>query len=302
MKKIILFNVGIFCWIYINAQGLPKLELKQQSIIFPAFISGMMADQTAKYSGDTFVYQIPSQWFMNAPVALGLRSSPNLSTPFETVNELAKAFAEKNANQIIALYLPSERKQISELVNGKQGEELLTYYQGARNVVLLGAIQYRAGFMVYTKDDRYGVHENYITSKKGKYYITPLDDGKAATSWNLGLYLKHFPQPIYDLPTYNFPDSLSKYDSIKIECTVPAGNWVQVFYQIARQMIPYRIEDNGGNDLDTRPGKIMFFLKADMFPIQNGRNVFHITSTNFPVMYVAPTLLKLGRRYDIKIY
>ncbi len=285
-----------------KSQGLVNFKLTESKIIFPAFVSGMMPDSTAALSGDTFVYKVPGQWFLEQPVLLGQNSTPALSTPYETLNELVIAFAGKNSDKIISLYSPAERSQIRDVIKGTQGGELLDYYAGAKNVVLLGAIKYRNGFMLYSKDDLYGVHENYITIKNGKYYITPLNDGNAAINWNIGLYLKHQPKPLNELPTFSFPDSLSTGDSIKIESAVPEKYWIHAFYSTPREMIPYRIEDNGPQDLNPELGKIKFYIQGAYFPGGKGEKLFYLASTNFPVMYVAPTLLKFGRAYKLKLF
>jgi hypothetical protein len=302
MKKIALFLFGIYSITRLSAQDFPSLNMKEQQIIFPAFISGMLRDTSAKLSGDTFIYRLRSQWFIDQPLPLGKKESPGRSTPFETMNELVIAYATKNAGRIVELYRPDARKKISELLTRDQKEEVLNYFAGAKNVVLLAILQIQNGYLIYTRDDIYGVHENYLTLYQGKYYATPLDNHRSATRWNIGLYLKFLPKPFFELPLFTFPDSISITDSLKIECSLPAGYHIQMFHESPGQLIPYRIEDNGPQDLAAEAGKILFYMSADGFPVVDGKYSFYLTSSNFPVAKISPSLLRKGRKYTLKKY
>ncbi len=284
---------------------IPVFKIEKIKLKFPAFLPGIMADSSvATYKNDSLFYTLNGFMFKNngylVPIKTG-KISIKSSSPWETIAEMANAYHNKDVNAISNLYSVNSKSKIEYILNGSQKEAFINYVSKAKNISIVGGFEYQNGFMVFTKDDTYGVHENYLIKVANQYKLEALDD-KKATAWNVGLFLKFNPQQMFtDLHT-SMPDSMKLFDTTTISCTVPeTGRWVSVYSNQAYGPTLMLIQDNGQNDLDPAPGKVSFSFKGISL-MNTGVKEIYIASFNFPVQRVSPSTVVNSAKHFIKIY
>lgn len=301
MKKTFLTYICLLVSSFSFSQELPDFNLKKSSIVLPIYMIGTMNDKAGTLNGDTLTYQLKGQWFLDNPIKLGVNSSPQLKNPYHTVNELVMAYMSKDAKKIVSLYNASSNAAITDLVNGSSAPAFLEYLGKAQQVELLGAIEYKNGFMIYTKDATYGTHENFVVKEKGKYLLSAIDD-KEPTSWNIGNYLRCNPKPLEPLNRIALPDSMNMNDSFLIETKTKPHYFVELYTSTLKQNIPIRVMDNGPLDIDPELGSVKFYLKGKSFTNGKGVYTFYIASFNYQIMQVASSLLDNRWKYTLKLY
>ncbi len=299
---VILFlsNNFLFAQSKIPAFTIEKVKLK-----FPAFLPGIMADSSlATYINDSLVYTLNGYMFKDkgylVPVST-VKVNIKSSSPWETITEMTNAYLNKDAKTISNLYSVNSKPKIDNILNGSQRDAFMDYVSKAKNVTIIGGFEYQKGFMVFTKDDTYGVHENFLIKNANQYKLDALDD-KKATAWNVGLYLKFNPQQMVTNLHASLPDSMKLFDSVQVTCTVPeAGRWVSVYSNQVYGPTLMLIQDNGQNDMDPTPGKVSFLFKGISL-MTTGIKEIYIASFNFPVQRVSPSTVVKSAKHQIKIY
>jgi len=309
MKFILRLILTVIVFTFINGFILnaqyksPSFTIEKIKLKFPAFLPGIMDDSTvATYLNDTISYNLNGYLFKDkgylVPVA-NYDENIKSTTPWETITEMTNAFLKKDTKTISNLYATTSKEKIDNLLNGSQKDAFLDYVSKAKNVTILGGIEYQKGFMVFTKDDTYGVHQNYLIKVGNQYKLEALDD-KAATAWNIALFYKFNPKPMVTDIHVSLPDSIKLDDTVKVTCTVPKDYWVSVYLNQPYGPTAMLIQDNGQNDLDPTPGKVSFMLKGISFVDTGMKNVY-LASFNFPVQRVSPSTLVKSALHHIKV-
>ncbi len=298
---ILLYSTNlIIAQVKIPAFTKGKVKLK-----FPTFMPGIMADSTvATYTNDSMIYTLNGYLFKAGGFKVPVNNNPVIiksTTPWETITEMTNAYLQKDSKSISKLYGPSSQKKIDNILNGSQKDDFLDYVSKSKNVTILAGFDYHTGFMVITKDNTYGIHENYLVKEGTQYKLEALDD-KFATSWNVALYYKFNPKPMITNINASLPDSIKLFDSVRVSCTVPEpGRWVGVYLNQLYGPTLMQIQDNGQNDMDPTPGKITFSFKAISLMTKGMKDVY-VASFNFPVQMVSPSIVVNGARHVIKVY
>jgi hypothetical protein len=283
-----------------SQQVLPPFKPEAFELKMPVFMPGLMNDPSATRVGDTLICKYQGQLFTDKQALLGSLGSKNRNTPWEVVDEMTEAYMKKDATKINSLYNEASKSQIENMTIGANANQYLEYVGKAKNVRLLGGIEYGSGFMVFSSDDTYGMHENYLVKEKGKYRIAALDD-KSTVSWNMGVYLKCKPQPMRAITGLTFPDSAKMSDSLLVEANVKENYWVECYFGDPGNLIPIRIMDNGPGDLDPQLGKVRLYIKASLFGIA-GTYDLYIASFNYQILQVAKSLMTVEAKYHVKFY
>ncbi|HWB26510.1 MAG TPA: hypothetical protein VG738_13580 [Chitinophagaceae bacterium] len=304
MKKIsLLFCVLAYGCAAAVAQ-IPAFTAKQVKVGVPAFLPGIMPDSSAAtLQNDTLYYTLQGQVFgKGTRISLNNHfASPR--TPWQTIFEMADAYAKKDKQRIIALYETGSQAKIKALLSGANGTQFLNFVSRASksNLRLLAGFAYKNGWIVYTKDDAYGLHDNYIIQQDGRYKLAALDDNMAE-SWNLSLYYKFEPAPFVPVKNVRLPDSLAYSDSIIVVINTPAASkhWVAIIGDKPGEQVYRLIEDNGVNDLDRQPQKISFYLGGLNFR-DKGFHKFYIISLNYPVQRVSSNFFTPSQN-QIQVY
>ncbi len=283
-------------------QALPPVSLKNTTLRVPAFLPGIMNDPSASLQNDTLIYNINAQVFPKGlPVKPG-KAYKNAVTPWETLAEMIDAYNKKDKKRIIALYTSGSQQKISDILNGDQSVAFLDYVNKATgsNLRIMGGMDYQNGFMAYSKDDVYGLHENFMTIENKMVKLTSLND-QSVTSWNIGLYFKFEPGPMIPLKNLSIPDSLGVSDSIKLRVTLPdKGRWIAIFKNEPDGPVPLLVQDNGIHDSDPVMGLVSFQFKGSIFTAP-GEFEFYAASFNFPVQRVSKNFFTGHAPYRIKI-
>ena len=310
MKFFIRLFFSVIILIFISGNSVyaqyksPVFSIEKVKLRFPAFMPGIMDDSTVgTYLNDTLSYNLNGYLFKDKGFLVPMINNEiniKSTTPWETIFEMTNAFLKKDTKTISNLYSLNSKKKIDDLLNGNQKDAFLDYVSKAKNVTIMGGIEYQKGFMVFTKDDTYGVHENYLIKVGNQYKLEALDD-KAATAWNIALFYKFNPKPMVTDLQASLPDSIKLYDTVKVTCKVPEGYWVSVYLNQPYGPTMMLIQDNGQNDMDPAPGKVSFELKGISF-IDTGMKDLYLASFNFPVQRVSPSTLVNSVKHSIKIY
>ena len=288
--------------LFSNAQSLPPFKLKNTMIRVPAFMPGIMDDPSAVLQNDTLIYNFNSQIFPKGfPVKPG-KAYKKPVTPWQTIAELTDAYFKKDKTRIIALYTPGSQQKITEILSGDQSAAFLDYVSKAAgaNLKIMGGMDYQNGFLAFTKDDVFGLHENFMTIENKQVNLSALDD-KSATGWNIGLYFKYEPGPMIELRNLSFPATLGLDDSATVRVTLQEkGRWIAVFMNTPEGPVPLLVQDNGMNDNDPAPFSISFQLHGRLFS-KTGEYSFYAASFNFPVQRISKNFIRGDAPYRIKI-
>lgn len=287
--RITLINIILFALSTIARSQSNKsmFTLKNMQIAVPAFLPGIMDDPSIYVSNDTLHYNLQGQYFMNAPLTI---DNLPLPYPWRVINEMVDAYKEENRTKIEALYDTRSKQKIAELLTGNHAKEMMNYVQNAAvsNLRILAGIGYKNGLMVYTKDDTYGLHENFIVIENGKYKLSALEDSSALL-WNIGLYFKFEPKNLSAIDI-NIPDSLNinHIKQITVHLEEP-NHWIAVYSGEPGEPVQLLVQDNGINDLDPDPLKVKFNLAGRMF-LNKGEKTFYIGTSNYPIQTISAQL------------
>ena len=287
----------------VNAQQpLPGFSLENKTIYVPAFLPGIMKDPTAILRNDTLIYTLKSQLFPNGLQVKSGKVFKSPANPWQALYEMTDAFSKMDKKRIIALYNSASKEKISSLLSGDKGMAFLDFVNKATHsgLWILGGLQYQNGFLAFTKDSLFGLHENYIVPENNQYKLATLDDN-SPTGWNIGLYLKYNPRPMMTVQHLSMPDSLSINDSIAVRISLAEhGRWISIYLPVPGTAVSMLVQDNGVNDNDPTPGVISFELKGRIF-ISPGSYSFYISSFNFPVQRVSSNFISEVAGYSIRI-
>jgi len=281
----------------------PSFKSKKIVLLVPSFLPGIMKDSSASLRNDTLVYDLNGQLFDNGYKLFPGKGSVSLSTPWQTLMEMTDAYSKKDTNRIIALYAADSKEKIKAILSGNQAGDFLDYVSKAShaNLTLLGGIHYKNGFMAYTKDDVYGLHENFIIKENNKYKLAALDD-KSPTGWNIAIYFKDDPKPMVPLKNISLPDSLQIDDSATVKITLPeAGRWVAIYLGNPGESVSLNVQDNGMNDYDPMEKQVALHLKGGIF-IAPGTYTFYISSFNYLVRKISKDFFSDDAKHTITIY
>lgn len=285
-----------------SQKALPAFAFKKITFRIPAFMPGV-ADDSAFLRNDTLIYDTEGQLFAKGYNVSINKTYPALSSPWQTIFTMAYAYAHRDRNGIISLYDNSTRPRVSNFLAKPASQQFLNEVSRAAkaNLVVLAGFKYDNGYMVYSRDDVMGIHQNFIVKEGNKYKLAAMNDS-FPMRWNIGIYLKFMPGPMGAVTGISLPDSLAYDDSVRVSVTVPqAGRWLAVFTDKVGDGVPLLVQDNGLNDLDATAGKVSFFFYGGTF-INRGKYVFYITSFNYPVMRVSKDFFIPQSRHTISIY
>lgn len=302
-KHFLLFIMISHALIVYAQEKIPAYVNKKISLHIPAFLPGIMKDSFAILKNDTLQYKLNGQIFKNGIKIILQGESHTLRTPWETLYAMIDAYTKKNKKRIIDLYSSNSKEKIKELLNGNRSNEFLDFVSRAAkaNLKILGGIQYQNGFMIYSKDDLFGIHENYIIKETDKYKLSVFDDN-ASTSWNIALYFKFDPKPMIPLKNIQIPDSLKLDDSVNIKINLPEPDrWVAIYFGSPGEPIKFLVQDNGINDFNLEKNVIDLHLKGATFFVK-GNYTIYISSFNYPVQRISQNFFKEQSKYVIKIY
>jgi hypothetical protein len=298
--KFLLLGLTLVSASFAFTQNIPAFAPKPFTLRLPAFMPGIMDDPNAVVRNDTLIYNLRGQLFSR-----GLRVNPRpqpyaLQNPWQTFYEMAKAYRNQDKNRIIGLYTNDSKQKIQSVLDGSDGTKILSVFsEAAQKLNLLAGFYYQQGFAVYSEDNQYGLHENYIRKEGNAYLLSGLSD-KSSTAWNLSLYFKYKPRPMLPVSGVQLPDSLGVEDSTMVRLTVPeTGRWAAL-YQNIQGPVMLLAQDNGMNDMDPSAGKIALYLKGNMF-FTPGTYEVYLSSFNFPVQRVSPSFIRQENMRRIKI-
>ena len=286
----------------VHAQDLPIYNPQLFKLSIPAFLPGIMSDSAGLLHDDTLSYLLKGQIF-NTPFSIG-RSKKKLKelSPWETMMELAEAYLKKDKKKLIDLYDVSSGEKIRQLLSDSDSNKFLQYASEASrsNLKIIAGIDYQGGVMVYSKDDKFGLHANYMQKVDGVYKLVALDD-LTSTGWNLGLYFKNNPGPMFPVKTVLLPDSIGIESSMTIVIILPeASRWVAIYFGKAGDPIKALVQDNGPNDLDRQKKVVRFRVPASIFPTP-GTYDFYISSFNYPVQRISANFFHADAKHVIKV-
>jgi hypothetical protein len=286
----------------LQAQNLPTFNSKKVTLAVPAFLPGLMADSlNAVAKNDTLFYTLQGQVFARGFAVPVGNPYTTLSTPWQTIFTMADAYAKKNKQAIINLYEPSSKSKVQSLLQGSGGNDFLSSVSVAAkaNLRILAGFVYKEGWLVFTKDDLYGLHENYIIKQGTKYKLSALDDS-SPVGWNVALYFKFEPKLPLPIAAITLPDSVRiESDTAVINLTVPSPrNWVAVFYGNPGSNAALLVQDNDINDFDKRPGKMTLHLPGTRF-LDKGNYTLYFVCLNYPVQRFSPNFLTQQNRQII---
>jgi len=285
MKHLLLYTCFLlFVCAHSYAQTLPRFSSGNVTIAIPSFMPGIIPDSVnAVAANDTLFYAMHGQVFKKG-VKVAPGSAVTLATPWQTIAAMAGAYSKKNKQQIINLYETGSKSKIQALLQGSNGANFLSIVSVAANANLriLAGFEYRNGWLVFTKDDLYGLHENYIVKQNGQYKLSALDD-TSSISWNLGLFYKYEPRPLVQFTDIVMRDSLLNTDSVTITLTAPIPrSWVAIFYDKPGGSVTSLVQDDALNDLDKRPQKMTIRVPGSAF-IEKGSYTLYFVCLNYPV-------------------
>ncbi len=287
----------------ISAQDVPGFNPQSLTLSIPAFLPGIMDDTTALLHNDTLSYVLRGQIF-NLPYKIVTTKRKRIgNSPWTVLLELADAYGRKDKKKIIDLYDEGSRDKITQLLSGSESGTFLQYASDAvhSNLKIVGGIEYQSGFMVYSKDDKYGLHVNFMLKGVDGYKLAVLDD-QSPTGWNLGLYFKNNPGQLIPVKNVLLPDSISIENTMTVVIILPeASRWVAIYFGKAGEPIKALVEDNGPNDLDKQKKVVRFRVPASIFPTPGTYN-FYISSFNYPVQRISANFFLPDARHVIKVF
>ncbi len=297
MRQMLLYGLMLLS-VVTNAQE-NYFKLKAVDIDIPAFLPGIMYDSSTAIIDDTLHYKLKGQSFVGAPIYI---DSLTLPYPWKMINEMVAAYKQKDKKRIAALYNTTSQQLITDVLNGELSTEMIDYVNAASaaNLRILAGISYKNGFMIYTKDDVNGLHENFVVIENGTYKFSALEDSSAII-WNTALYFKFEPDSIrpVDVP---FIDSMHINNSKTIDITLPEGtSWLALYEGESGEPINLLVEDNGINDYNPDPGKISFDLGGKVF-VNTGHHTFYAAALNYPVQSINRKLLLPKLKKEIIVY
>ena len=299
--KITLLHI-ILCLAIASANAQNKkafFTLKDIKLSVPAFLPGIMEDTSVIKQNDTLLYSLHGQLFINAPLMI---DNLPLPYPWKVIGEMVTAYTQENKDKIADLYDSKSKQKINDLLNGSHSKEMMNYVQNASvsNLRILAGIAYKEGFMIYTKDDTYGLHENYMVIENGKYKLSALEDS-SPIGWNVGLYFKFEPKELSPAEIIT-PDSLNinHIKQLTVSMADPA-RWIAIYAGDVGEPVQLLVQDNGINDLDPDPLKIKFNLAGRQF-IRKGNQAFYIASSNYPIQKISRQMLLPALKRKITIY
>ncbi len=282
------------------AQDMPPFNPQPFKLYVPAFLPGIMEDASATLRNDTLVYDLVGQVFPGGYKIIRSGGYASLLTPWHTIYAMTDAYAKRNKQGIINLYAAASKSKIQQIVNGPLAPKFFEVVsKAAPKLKLLAGINYQQGFAIYTEDDEYGLHENYLIKEGTTYKLSALND-QSPTGWNIASYFKFKPAPLLPVRNISKPDSINIEDSAIISFTVPEnGRWAGISLGELGPLLQLT-QDNGLNDFDPSPGKVTVHLKGSMF-FNPGTYEFYIYSLNFPVQRVSMNFIKPEGKQIIKI-
>ncbi|MCW3107852.1 MAG: hypothetical protein JWQ09_2358 [Segetibacter sp.] len=262
-----------------------------------------IVDDSAFMNNDTLIYDTEGQIFSKGYKVSIDRTYPALSSPWQTIFTMAYMYARRDKNGIVNLYDNTTKDRVNYFLSTAGAKPFLDEVSRAAkaNLVILAGFKYDNGYMIYSKDDEMGIHENFIVKQGNKYKLAAINDS-VPLRWNVGMYFKFMPAPMFTVGDISLPDSLAYEDSVKVSVAMPQpGRWLAVFTDKAGDAVPLLVQDNGINDLDAGAGKVTFFFHGGTF-INRGRYTFYITSFNYPVLKVSKNFFIPQARHTISIY
>lgn len=303
MKNFLLIAIVLCATSYSRAQqGPPTFKPGPITIEVPGFLPGIMSDTMGITRNDTLIYHLLGQVFGKGHyVSLDNRSYGNTS-PWELLYTLANAYASKNPEKILSLYHTASRDRVRSIVYGPQSAAFLNYVSTAAKARLriLGGFDYADGFIAYVKDDRSGVHRNYMLREDGHYRLAAFEDVRA-TSQNIEISFKLAEGRMMAVEINGLPDSLKMGDSVLVHLRLPKGNsWAAIYTPNASETVDLLIEDNGMNDMDPVSGQLSFLLQSSIFSAP-GMQDYYITSANYPMLKVSPGFMSEKARHRIMV-
>lgn len=283
-----------------KAQDIPPFNPQPFKLYVPAFLPGIMEDGSATLRNDTLVYDLVGQVFSGGYKIVRGGVYGSLLTPWHTLYAMTDAYAKRNKQAIINLYATASKNKIRQVVNGPQAPKFFEVVsRAAPKLRLLAGINYQQGFAVYTEDDEYGLHENYLIREGTAYRLSALKDG-SPTGWNIASYFRFKPAPLLPVQNVSLPDSINVEDSATVSFTVPEpGRWAGLSLGELGPLL-LLAQDNGLNDFDPAAGRVTVHLKGSMF-FTTGSYEFYIYSLNFPVQRVSLNFIKSEGKHVIKI-
>ncbi len=299
-SRLVILGGLLLMALFASPQNIPTFNPQPFKLYIPAFLPGIMEDASAELRNDTMIYSLEGQVFKGGYKIAATSAPLPLINPWQTLYAMTDAYAKRNKQKIIDLYSPDSKAKIQNVVNGPNAAKFFEVVsKAAPKLELLAGVNYQNGFAVYTQDDEYGLHENYMKKVGDAYRLSALSD-KSPTGWNLALYFKFDPKPLLPVSNVSMPDSIKYDDSTTIRLTVPvAGRWVGVSLGQPGLLI-MMAQDNGMNDFDPSPGRVAIHVKGNMF-FNPGTYEFYIYSLNFPVQRVSMNFIKPELKYSIKI-
>lgn len=299
MKQLLLYALLFINCSLCAQKGRTFFILKAVNIDIPAFLPGIMDDTSTPVTDDTLHYQLKGQSFVGAPLYV---DSLPLPYPWNLINEMVAAYKKKDKKMIAAMYNAASQQMITNVLNGELSSEMMDFVNvsSAANLRILAGIGYKDGFMIYTKDDVNGLHENFVVIENGKYKFSALEDSSAAL-WNTALYFKFEPDSIRPVDIL-FADSLHINHSKMIDLTLPEGtSWLALYEGENGEPVNLLVEDNGMNDYNPDPGKISFDLAGKVF-VNTGSHTYYVAALNYPVQSINIKLLLPQLKHEIVVY
>ena len=286
-----------------KAQQVPLFDLQTVTISVPLFLPGVMDDGTALMRNDTLFYSFHGQVFTNGYKVSKTKKQAADNSPWSLIFDLADAYSKKDSKKIIDLYEAGSKEKISNLLSGDEAPAFLKFVSEAvhSNFKILGGIEYQHGFMVFTSDDKYGLHSNFMIKDGNGYKLSALEDS-SPTGWNIGLYFKFNPRPLVALKNVIVPDSISLKSTMTIIVILPeAMRWVAAYLGQPGEPVKMLVQDNGVNDLDPQKKVVRFRLPASVFP-GRGTYRFYISSFNYPVQKISKNFFLPDALHVITVY
>ena len=298
--KILIFLLFVLLMLSSKAQELPPFNPQPFKLFVPAFLPGMMEDASATLRNDTLEYDLVGQVFPGGYKIVRTGGFASLLTPWHTIYAMTDSYAKRNKQAIINLYASGSKTKIQQVVNGPDAAKFFEVVsKAAPRLRLLAGVNYQQGFAIYTEDDVYGLHENFLIKEGTTYKLSALKD-ESPTGWNLALYFRFKPAPLLPVQKVSKPDSINIEDSAIVSFILPEpGRWAALSLGEPGPLLMLT-QDNGLNDFDPAPGKVTVHLKGNMF-YTPGSYEFYIYSLNFPVQRVSMNFIKPDSRQRIKI-
>lgn len=284
------------------AQQTPLFQPEPLRIQIPTYLPGMMNDPFALKQNDTLVYYFNGILFQKNSHKVSRNRGVQLSTPFETINELVDAYVKKDKDRIVNLYNAASEEKVRKYINGPQGNDFLTYVRSTAmgTISFVAAIEYKNGYIVFIRDNEAKVHLNYLVREGEEYKLSVFEDDQP-TSWNLNVFFHYAPEPMMPVKKVAIPTSLSWKDSVLVQFTLPAGkSYAAVFSGQTDENPLLVIQDNGSHDLNNTKNKVSFYLPAYLFGATGSHN-FYIGGFNYPVMKSSRSFFKKEAEYTIVI-